>query len=247
MKKLAFSAVLFGILIALCASPAMANSTAGSGIKATKHDLSSKGGSANWGETAEQGGLDRICIYCHAPHHTLKAADAKGITYLPLWNHELSATATYKTYDAGTTGDDPNDVSHKLNAVINQPGDVSRLCLSCHDGTVGTNQYGFSPSLSKGGTVPKKLMNATQIGSGGDLSNHHPIGFNYADVKAVDLEIAAPTVLLGSSDIDSHLWKGNMECTTCHDVHNTKNAGEKFLWVSDNQSALCLTCHLKNP
>ena len=247
MKKIALFSIVMGMMVALCGSSAMAGLTAGSGIKTTKHDLSSKGGSANWGEAAEQGGLDRICVYCHAPHHTLKQADAKGITYLPLWNHELSANASYKTYDQGTSGDDPNDVSHKLNATNLVPGDVSRLCLSCHDGTVGTNQYGFSPSLSKGGAVPKKLVGPALIGAGGDLTNHHPIGFNYADVQAVDVEIAAPTVLLGSSDIDSHLWKGNMECTTCHDVHNTKNSGEKFLWVSDKQSGLCLTCHLKNP
>jgi predicted CXXCH cytochrome family protein len=41
------------------------------------------------------------------------------------------------------------------------------------------------------------------------------------------------------------LWAGQMECTTCHDVHNTKNEGEKFLWASDENSDLCMTCHLK--
>ena len=52
--------------------------------------------------------------------------------------------------------------------------------------------------------------------------------------------------MVGSVTISDLLWNGNMECTTCHDVHNTKNTGEKFLWKSDAQSAFCLTCHLKS-
>ena len=45
--------------------------------------------------------------------------------------------------------------------------------------------------------------------------------------------------------IKDALYGGWMTCATCHDVHNTKNSGEKFLWVSDRQSNMCLSCHLK--
>ena len=84
------------------------------------------------------------------------------------------------------------------------------------------------------------------IGEAGDLSNHHPIGFNYNDVEATDDEIQKSTEKLGLVyTIADLLVSDQMECTTCHDVHNTKNTGEKFLWISDTQSALCLTCHLK--
>ena len=46
-----------------------------------------------------------------------------------------------------------------------------------------------------------------------------------------------PTLTIGEV-----LWNGKMECSSCHDVHNTKNSGSKFTWTEDTNSALCLTC-----
>jgi predicted CXXCH cytochrome family protein len=238
--------ILMGMLVV--ASLAMA--APGDGITLTKHDLRSASGS-----TYGTDGENRICIYCHAPHNTLKPADAAAnqILYVPLWNHEVT-TQTYKMYNAGT--EVPNDVNHQSQAAAEllggkQPGGVSRLCLSCHDGSISTNSYGFAPAIEVRGS--KKIAGVALIGgingaSEYDLSNHHPIGFNYADAKSHDNELAETTVQLGANadvTIGSLLWNGNMECTTCHDVHNTKNTGEKFLWKSDSGSALCGTCHLK--
>ncbi len=88
------------------------------------------------------------------------------------------------------------------------------------------------------------------IGVGGNLQNHHPIGFNYDDVAAVDDEIRDSTsTLLGNNPygltIDSLLYGRSIECSSCHDVHNTKNTGLKFLWVEDTNSNLCFSCHAK--
>jgi predicted CXXCH cytochrome family protein len=130
---------------------------------------------------------------------------------------------------------------------------VSRLCLSCHDGTVSTNAYGAYNGASSFGLDNKNIKDIPTtmeflIGgvNGDDLSNHHPIGFPYANTD-VDNEIAKPTEAMGTNGlkISDLLWAGNMECTTCHDVHNSKNQGEKFLWASDLESAFCLTCHKK--
>ena len=38
---------------------------AGTTIVGTKHDLSAGALGANYGDNGEQGGLNRICIYCH--------------------------------------------------------------------------------------------------------------------------------------------------------------------------------------
>jgi predicted CXXCH cytochrome family protein len=144
-----------------------------------------------------------------------------------------------------------------------QPGGVSKLCLSCHDGNVAVNNYGrvqngagngddASTGVFKG-DAPVFIVDDYKIGKNGDLSNHHPIGFDYVTVYNTDDEIQS----IGSNftvdksgatvyTIGDLLWGGKMECTTCHDVHNTKNQGEKFLWKSDVQSALCLTCHVKD-
>lgn len=234
--------------------------TAGSRISNTPHDLSLAAPGAAFGDTAENTGLQRICIYCHAPHNTMNAtqAAAAGITYFPLWNH-ATTDANYAMYTNGT--DVPSNTSHQSQAMAyliaansTRPGSVSRLCLSCHDGTVATNAYGAYNGAESLGTGDKNIKTAMPgvtkylIGgtNGTDLSNHHPIGFPYANAS-VDNEIAGTGVLMGTNGltIGDLLWKGNMECTTCHDVHNSKNQGEKFLWASDTKSAFCMTCHLK--
>lgn len=231
----------------------------GSGIKGTAHDLRSgqpAGDVYGANDTGNKyggagGDLNRICVWCHAPHHTLRPADVAGdIDYLPLWNH-TTTTMVYQTYSNGA--DEPADPSHASTSEVlaNQPGSVSKLCLSCHDGSVAVNEYGFAPGDIKSsgvrkGDTPRFITSQYKIGEAGDLTNHHPIGFAYADVEAVDDEIQRASAPMNTFyTIGDLLWAGKMECTTCHDVHNTKNSGEKFLWKSDEESGFCLTCHLK--
>ena len=61
-----------------------------------------------------------ICIFCHTPHGA-SATDG------PLWNHQTS-TAIYQTFSSPTLT--------ALGITIGPPNGASRLCLSCHDGTV---------------------------------------------------------------------------------------------------------------
>ncbi|MFZ5998827.1 MAG: hypothetical protein ACOYW7_15260 [Nitrospirota bacterium] len=124
-----------------------------------------------------------------------------------------------------------------------QPGAVSKLCLSCHDGSVAVNTYGaFKDSNSSSkhdGDV--RIIDAQEgrfgIGVRGDLRNHHPVGLEYAAVRAVNNEIADITMSVTSTKtIEDLLWNGRIECPTCHDVHNTQCEGEHFLWKSDRNS-----------
>ena len=244
------------LAILLVPSLAIALMAPGTGIKQTAHDLSIAGGrGATYG--VNDGTLDRICIYCHAPHHTIKPGDAStaGLTYYPLWNHDLSTTATYTMYqNAASILDWPNSTQHQLNATLTQPGSVSKLCLSCHDGSVAVSSYGnFNGGIStskNAGSI--KVSGKFLIGGGnpGDLSNHHPIGFDYAQVALADGEIRDPSnELLGNHTtgmtINDLLFGGKMECASCHDVHNTKNKGVKFTWVQDTNSDFCFSCHVK--
>src|SRR4249920_2411127 len=68
-----------------------------------------------------------VCVCCHTPHGgSLKAAqDLRA----PLWNRNLS-TARYTMYDQVWS----KSFEGKLNT--GQPTGYSRLCLSCHDGTI---------------------------------------------------------------------------------------------------------------
>ncbi len=249
------------VMLALCiltgmlfvASLALAY-TPGAGIKTTPHDLSLLGGNgANFfGDTAEKGAKDRICVYCHAPHNTFKLAQVDGIDYIPLWNHVVT-TQTYNLYSNGANN--PSSLQHKSDAMIQlgsvgKPGGVSRLCLSCHDGSVAANAYGQTGKSSSVGAADKTIgavagYDKYVIGGGGDLTNHHPIGMDYDVVVGTDDEIKAKTSAMGTQTIGDLLWAGKMECTTCHDVHNTKNSGDKFIWIEDTNSAFCMACHDK--
>jgi predicted CXXCH cytochrome family protein len=267
MKKSILAVLAIGLILSFStvamALQAGVQGTPGTGIKLTAHDLSSlgKGGIDGYGDTVEQGlgvGYDRICIYCHAPHNTIKPNGA--YTYMPLWNHLPSTTVNFTMYSNTLTGDTPGSAQHQSQAMAefallsSQPGSVSLLCLSCHDGTVGTNAYGQAGLSSSIGAGDKNLTGTKwNIGQGGDLSNHHPIGFDYQSViDNLDDEIADTTVAIvggqatGPQTIADLLWGGKVECVSCHDVHNTKNTGEKFTWIADTNSALCLTCHLKS-
>ena len=253
MKKSILVVVTIALVMAFTGI-AMALDSPGMGIKGTSHDLSATGAkSITFGDSVEQTtGQDRICIYCHAPHNTMPVGSNNKYTYTPLWNHAVT-NSTYKTYSNGI--DEPTGAQHSSYAELlaAQPGSVSLLCLSCHDGTIATNNYGgLAPGSAASTGTPKFIAAGTRASIGGsqDLSNHHPIGMPYdvtLDTELRDPQTTAVIAKAGTSlFISDILWNGQVECTSCHDVHNTQNAGPKFTWVNDQQSALCLTCHAKS-
>jgi predicted CXXCH cytochrome family protein len=174
-------------------------------IVGSKHDLTS------FGTTDGQ-----ICIVCHTPHN----ADVSTVD-APLWNHTLT-TATYTLYDSPTFTGKPSQT---------QPGGVSKLCLSCHDGTVALDAFGGRTG-------------STMIEGTGDLTTNlkksHPVSFTYdATMAGTDGELVDPATLPAG-------WVngGKFECSSCHDVHNKLDVG-KMLLKSNANSGLCLTCHVK--
>ncbi len=232
----------------------------GTGINNTAHDLGVPGANGMNYPANPADALTRKCIWCHAPHNTYKltgtgagggveAPDA-AFTYLPLWNHSLTgATTSFTLYTNGTGGPTTGPKALQAPTGTGTPGSTSLLCLSCHDGSIAVNSYGNSPSqLSTSVSTGSAVMSPTyQVGTGGYLGNHHPIGFNYGTVQAVDTEIrdADLWLMTPTEFISNYLSNGVMECSTCHSVHNTGNAGETLLWRSDQNSKLCLTCHDK--
>ena len=195
-------------------------------IVGTAHDFSTSG----WA-----GG--QICVACHTPHNA-----STTVTDAPLWNHAIT-TKTYVLYSSPT-----------LNAATGQPVGTSKLCLSCHDGTVAVDSFG-------GATGTTFLSGDHAVGSGpSDLSNDHPISITYNTVLATaDGGLFDPltrTVTVGSGTqtktgtVTATMLSGNqIQCATCHDVHNTFTVaginGDPLLKVTKAGSALCLTCHNK--
>ncbi len=251
MKKYISVCIAIGLVLAF-GSIALAGVTPGSGIQGTKHDLSAANGLLTG--SAET----RICVFCHTPHFAAKASDLPAsVNYYPLWNHNLSTVTSYLTYTNGVLADPVNPANPvNLNADLSAgPGGVSQLCLSCHDGSMAVNSYGYfenNPTKGANNILIQSIGGGAgagfQIGAGGDLSNHHPVGFNYDAVAAVDTGIfPSDTIMNGSSGlpISAFLWNGNIECVSCHSVHNKGNDGYTFLWVDDTNSQLCLSCHDK--
>ena len=275
MKKLTqgLLVVSLGLILASSAWAYTGTYTPGNGINGTVHDLNrtdtGMGYVSNPPDIDPETGrtLNRICIYCHAPHSTYKLSPANGgpgmgvgsgpqapdaFDYLPLWNHEL--TGQYAVYQMYQNGPGAPQTGPKASQAIQntmEPGSASLLCLSCHDGSVAVNSYGNAdqPASSRsggGGTIGSQYV----IGKDNYLGNHHPIGFDYDAVQAVDTEIrSADTATLGGAGlVRDHLYGSSgtmMECATCHSVHNKGNTGERLLWRSDTSSRLCLTCHDK--
>jgi predicted CXXCH cytochrome family protein len=124
-----------------------------------------------------------------------------------------------------------------------QPNGVSKLCLSCHDGTVSLDSFG----TATGGI---NFITGTAL-FGTDLSNDHPISFTYdAALALADLGLNDPTTAPSGivAEIDDDMLFGvlndQLECASCHDPHN--GAGVAPMLLKDNAaSALCTTCHNK--
>ena len=171
-----------------------------------------------------------ICIACHAPH---RANGSIGVA-APLWNHQESVQA-YRLYS-----------SSSMKAAMYQPAAMSKLCLSCHDGTLAVDSFGRYAGS-------RFISGANNLGT--DLNVHHPSSFVYdAALAAVNRSLFNPnsrTVTIGGGGQtrtgtveELLLYDGRIECSSCHDVHNTFSATNVALMkITEQGSALCFACH----
>jgi hypothetical protein len=202
----------------------------------SKHNLSATGPGPVKAVSETQ-----VCVFCHTPHGGDQTAGA------PLWNRLLS-TVTYTPYlSSSTDADQPPG----------QPGASSKVCLSCHDGTLAIGVVGNLNSrkanIAMEGTTNGKMPDGTIPGTGFtsnlgiDLSYDHPISFIYSatlptavsNVVVNDGELRPPPVTDGSDTIVGNRGFGvkptfpleddQMQCPTCHDPHLSTSNSPKFL------------------
>ena len=152
-------------------------------VRGTKHNLSVSGVGPVKASSETQ-----VCVFCHTPHGATPGAPA-------LWNRALSA-ATYSVYTSSSL--DANAIQGQLD----QPGGSSKLCLSCHDGTLAVGSVNVlsgrggsapgSQSIALGGTAPGSGAMPEGAGAttgytrnlGIDLTNDHPISVSYTSALA---------------------------------------------------------------
>ena len=189
------------------------------------------------------------CVYCHIPPEETGANPAEfgGITD---WNRFEPATDNYKLYKSQT-----------LDMNTGKPNPISMLCLSCHDGTMAVDMIVFKPAAfdsAEDQAMHMRINASDNIEScgkchngqvahdisvkviGTDLSNDHPISMRYAGLEFKDKDFRPPDHVDGF-DNGVKLYNGNVECATCHNVHNPTNE----LLLRAKAETLCFTCHLK--
>jgi hypothetical protein len=187
-------------------------------IRNTKHNLSVTGPG-----TLKATSETQVCVFCHTPH------EAQAIPAAPLWNRKLSA-ATYTTYTSSS-------IDASAAELAAGPGGSSKLCLSCHDGTMAignvnvlNQQRNVSVAMTgtgAGGTMVTGSGATTGFTRdiGVNLTNDHPISFTYdAALAAADGELRGPdgtNVGTRTPGVKPKLplEKGQIQCATCHDPH----------------------------
>lgn len=179
------------------------------------HDLTPSGVSP------VKGGVASSCLYCHAPHSAMSGP--------PLWNQTLS-TQAYNNYTSSSY--------HQTNAAPTV-GSSSKLCLSCHDGTVAPGQTVAFGKMMVSGT----MTSASRFGS--DLRGSHPTNMKTPLVESPEI---APQLFSSSpttKDPAVKLVKNDVECTTCHDPHfeNRDHTVPMFLVRDNARGQICLACH----
>lgn len=217
-----------------------------SDVSNTRHNFSVDADPLPTGENrnVQASSQKEVCVFCHTPH----ASNADKNNPAPLWNRSNS-TATYTVYDSSSMDADMS--------ASPQPGQPSKLCLSCHDGTldISTVTSYFNPETRtvettiplKNGvtTMPATTANTgTTSNLGTDLSNDHPIGFVYdTSLATLDSELEDPA---GVQYIDTRVGRkeatsagttvtrmsvplegGQVECTSCHDPHVRGTNGDE--------------------
>lgn len=180
------------------------------------HDLTPKGISP------VKGPMTNACLYCHAPHGGMSSPT-------PLWNQRLSIQ-TYNFYTSTT-----------YHQAAIQPGlnSPSKMCLSCHDGTIAPGQtvaYGPLPMTGS-------MKSTSKFGS--DLKASHPFSLQIPLVDTPNVN----ALLFGqppkTADPAVKLINGTVECTSCHEPHlqYLDKLMPMFLVRDSSNSQLCLACH----
>ena len=192
----------------LLAGPAAAQES----VVAGRHNLSRTGPGPVKAENVEE-----ICFFCHVPHRGGRGG-----------NNRPDTSASYTPYASSTQRAARPEVL----------GESTRLCMSCHDGTIALGQTRRdSQFLPTQGTLADGRLGDRPSNLGTDLRSSHPVSVS----APASFELKDP----GPGPVKQDA-RGKVQCTSCHDPHQSANAVEgNFLVKTNRQGELCLSCHAK--
>ena len=222
-------------------------SVANGGIANTKHNLSYKANN-NIKSISET----EICVFCHIPHDTRPGK--------PLWNRSMP-NSSYVMYSSEYLDRANYPKAEQLGTTSDEPGVISRQCLSCHDGTVALgkiymvrgNILGNSVIAMSGVNADGTMPTTSNAYIGTDLSIHHPVGVEYNPNISINFNTGSRSIELKNTPnspvkLYEYGGKNYVECTSCHDPHSEN---QKFLRVhsganlAQNIVNTCTSCHDK--
>lgn len=227
--------IVAGLLISLSQLSAAARD---SDIRNTRHNLGTTTSSHSSGQVNPSAGTSEICVFCHTPH------GANTDPGTPLWNRQLKDSG-YTTYSSATI-DATNATPSGSENMLPQPDGSSKLCLSCHDGTLAVASVTNAPGSGAGSGITGTINSLdANKDLGTDLTNDHPISVTYNDgLVTADGEMrktselsphvgprtpggtnfTLPLETIGSDD--------KVQCTTCHDPH-ISGTDSDGTWTTD--------------
>ena len=155
-----------------------------SDVRNTRHNLSASGTG-----TVKASSESQVCVFCHTPHGATLGES-------PLWNRKLGVTP-YTPYTSSSLD------ANAIQGALDGPGGSSKLCLSCHDGTLAIGSVNVLNGVGSATTPGTVSISMTGTGGGGaipdgsgassgftrnlgvNLTNDHPISLNYTGVLAL--------------------------------------------------------------
>jgi hypothetical protein len=223
------------------------------------------------GQHISNNATDQVCVFCHTPHFSSAATNAADA---PLWNRNISS-AVYTPYSSGTMDTTPgqpdggsiaclscHDGTISLDSLINAPGrgGVNGYTLGGNENAVFTNDPTFTLgwTFTDDGAPLASPATLVSLGEpslvvGTDLSGDHPISMSYP-TPAQDPAFNQPPGTPGGPRMFPNgirtFAADKVQCGSCHEPH-LDNASEiskglaPLLRVSNTQSAMCFTCHIK--
>lgn len=254
------------------ATGAMAGQAARTGIMGSFHDISSLG--VAFGGYA-QDDFQRSCIFCHTPHNAelqggvampLWNRGGNSVSTVNLAPYTWSAPANLPiSFDADplvgpsrmcmschdgitavdTHGPDSGSARGEIDNldVMSSPGRYI-------DNLANTHPIGFryEDAINSRGTG--ELINPNEF-----FVDSVPSGAAAATTNTNARQASGFTYT--TKRISDTLYSGFVTCASCHEVHNTNNAVNEpslsnpnyrpnyFIWAKEQNSALCLSCHIK--
>ncbi len=195
------------VLALAVASPAAYAST---GVVGSKHDLSVSGPGPIKAQSETE-----VCVFCHTSHTT-------G----PRLSSRPESETRHRSYESSTA-----------RAAPMAPTGASRICLSCHDGTIALGDTRGRRIQMNASTVGGRIPPGRRSNLGTDLRGSHPVSFKPGESAQVRNPPRTDAVRLDHG--------GELQCTTCHDPHVEYAPGVegKFLVKTSRRSELCRSCH----